>query len=83
MRPEAVINFSFNGLDMKAIPGQSIAAAIFQEGIQTLRTTRIEGEERSIFCGIGMCWDCIVTINGRANQRACLIEVREGMVVTS
>ena len=83
MKPELTIEFTFNGTTVRAIQGQSIAAALFQAGITSLRKTRIKGEERSIFCGIGICWDCVVTINGRANQRACLIEVRDGMVVSS
>jgi aerobic-type carbon monoxide dehydrogenase small subunit (CoxS/CutS family) len=48
-----------------------------------LRKTRLKNEPRSIFCGIGICWDCVVTVNGVTNQRSCLIEVVEGMVVSS
>jgi aerobic-type carbon monoxide dehydrogenase small subunit (CoxS/CutS family) len=78
-----VISFTFNGKSVEAIEGQSIAAAIFATGEKVLRKTRFGGEERSIFCGIGICWDCVVTVNGVANQRACLVQVVDGMEVTS
>lgn len=82
-QPEKSINFTFNGQTISAIPGQTIAAAIFATGEKVLRQTRINGEDRSIFCGIGICWDCVVTVDGVMNQRSCLIEVQPGMVVTS
>jgi len=82
-RPIQSVEFTFNGEKFSAIPGQSIAAALFQANQHVLRKTRMEGEERSIFCGIGICWDCVVTVNGIINQRACLIEVQDGMVVKS
>jgi aerobic-type carbon monoxide dehydrogenase small subunit (CoxS/CutS family) len=82
-KPEPTLEFTFNGKSLRAIPGQSIAAAIFSDNGKVLRSTRIKGDERSIFCGIGICWDCVVTVNGIANQRACLVEVSPGMVVTS
>jgi len=82
-RPIQSVEFTFNGEKFSAIPGQSIAAALFQANQHILRKTRMEGEERSIFCGIGICWDCVVTVNGIINQRSCLIEVQDGMVVKS
>jgi aerobic-type carbon monoxide dehydrogenase small subunit (CoxS/CutS family) len=82
-RPIQSVEFTFNGEKFSAIPGQSIAAALFQANQHVLRKTRMEGEERSIFCGIGICWDCVVTVNGIINQRSCLIEVQDGMVVKS
>ena len=77
------LQFTFNGETIAAVPGQSISAAIFAADQKVLRKTRIKGEECSIFCGIGICWDCVVTVNGVMNQRSCLVEVQEGMVVSS
>jgi aerobic-type carbon monoxide dehydrogenase small subunit (CoxS/CutS family) len=81
--PEKNISFNFNGEEIMAVEGQSIAAAVFARGNKKLRTTRLKGEDRSIFCGIGVCWDCVVTVNGVINQRACLVQVTQGMVVQS
>jgi hypothetical protein len=45
------------------------------------RTTRGSGERRGVFCGIGVCFDCLLTVNGRPNQRACLVRAAPGDVI--
>jgi predicted molibdopterin-dependent oxidoreductase YjgC len=77
------ISFAFNGAQIQCEEGQSIAAALINLDKRELRKTRFADEPRSIFCGIGACYDCVVVINGVANQRSCLIEVRDGMIVES
>jgi predicted molibdopterin-dependent oxidoreductase YjgC len=79
--PETKVRFSFDGELVTAISGQTVAAALLDQGIRVLRTTRIGGKPRGIFCGIGICFDCLVIIDGLPNQRACLTEIREGMEV--
>ncbi|GAA1176783.1 (2Fe-2S)-binding protein [Pseudonocardia alaniniphila] len=76
MTPE--IRFVFDDAELIAAPGQSIAAALIAAGRRSWRTTRVGGEARGAFCGIGVCFDCLVMVNGRPNQRACLTEVRPG-----
>jgi hypothetical protein len=71
-------SFSFAGKQIEAEPGQSIGAALLAAGHRSWRTTRIGGAPRGLFCGIGICFDCLVTVNGRPNVRACLAEVRDG-----
>jgi predicted molibdopterin-dependent oxidoreductase YjgC len=75
--------FSFDGTDITAAPGQSIGAALLAAGYRSWRTTRHGGAPRGLFCGIGVCFDCLVVVNGRPGRRACLTEVRDGDVVTS
>ena len=77
------ITFTFNGNAIQCEEGQSIAAALINSNQRELRRTRFGDEPRSIFCGIGICFDCVVLINGVANQRSCLIEARDGMKVES
>ena len=77
------ISFFFNGEKFTGTQGQSIAAALIANGQRELRRTRFGEEPRSIFCGIGICFDCVVTIDGIANQRACLIEISSDMKVES
>ena len=72
------VTFTFDGREMRSEPGQSIAAALLANGIRSWRTTRVEGRPRGLFCGIGVCFDCLVTVNGIASRRACLTEVRDG-----
>ena len=45
------------------------------------RSTRKGARPRGLFCGIGVCFDCLLTVDGEANQRACLVEVRDGMQI--
>jgi predicted molibdopterin-dependent oxidoreductase YjgC len=73
--------FSFAGRELAADEGQSVAAALIAAGQLSWRTTRLGGAPRGVFCGIGVCFDCLVVVNGRPNQRACLTEVHDGDVV--
>jgi predicted molibdopterin-dependent oxidoreductase YjgC len=75
------IEFTFDGEKIDAITGQSVAAALLAANQRALRKTRFNSNERGVFCGIGVCFDCLVVIDGITNQRACLIEVKPGMKV--
>ncbi len=77
------ISFTFNGSTIECEAGQSLASALTNEDQRELRRTRFGDEPRSIFCGIGICFDCVVVINGVANQRSCLIEAQDGMNIES
>ncbi|MFF3389576.1 (2Fe-2S)-binding protein [Streptomyces sp. NPDC002669] len=74
---------TFDGRPLTALPGQSVAAALWAAGIMTWRTTRVNGRPRGAFCGIGACYDCLATINGRPNQRACLVPARPDDAITT
>ncbi|MGW7072385.1 (2Fe-2S)-binding protein [Streptomyces sp. NPDC054855] len=69
---------TFDGRELPALPGQTVAAVLWSAGITAWRTTRRSGEPRGVFCGIGVCFDCLVVVNGRANQRACLVPATPG-----
>lgn len=73
------LEFTFDGEKVNAITGQSIGAALLADNQRTLRKTRFNQSERGVFCGIGICFDCLVVVDGITNQRACLIEVKAGM----
>lgn len=72
------MSFLFDGEEIPAEPGQSVGAALIAAGHRSWRTTRHGGAPRGVFCGIGICFDCLLVVNGRPNQRACLIEARDG-----
>jgi predicted molibdopterin-dependent oxidoreductase YjgC len=73
---------SFNGTPVPVQPGQSVGAALMDAGIKSWRTTRKNSRPRGLFCGIGICYDCLVTVDGQPNQRACMIPACDGMQVT-
>jgi aerobic-type carbon monoxide dehydrogenase small subunit (CoxS/CutS family) len=75
------IEFTFDGEKINALTGQSVAAALLAANQRSLRKTRFNNNERGVFCGIGICFDCLVVIDGITNQRACLIEAKPGMKV--
>lgn len=78
-----VVGFAFDGRALAARQGQSIAGALWDHGIVAWRTTRGGGRPRGAFCGMGVCFDCLVVVNGVPGQRACLVRVVEGDAVTS
>ena len=74
---------TFDGQPLEVEAGQTIAAALIAGGRRTWRTTRAGGAPRGAFCGIGVCFDCLATVNGRPNVRACLVEARPGDAVST
>jgi predicted molibdopterin-dependent oxidoreductase YjgC len=79
----STFTFRLDGRAVTASPGQTVAAALWAAGIRSWRTTRVAGAPRGLFCGIGACFDCLVTIDGERNQRACLVPARPGLAVTT
>ncbi|MER6997182.1 (2Fe-2S)-binding protein [Streptomyces sp. NPDC000410] len=82
-QPEPPFEINVDGRPVTALPGQSLAAALWGAGILAWRTTRNGGRPRGAFCGIGQCYDCLATVNGRPNRRACLVPARPGDTVTT
>lgn len=75
------VTIIFDGKKIKAREGEPIAAALLINGINTFRYTEKTKEERSLFCGIGQCNDCVVIVNGQPNVRSCITLVKEGMEI--
>lgn len=63
--------------------GVTIAAALMSRGQRSWRTTRIADRPRGLFCGMGVCFDCLITLNGEPNVRACITIVETGDVIES
>ena len=82
-RPGPAFQVSFDGRPLEVLPGQTIAAALWSAGIVAWRETRTGGRPRGVFCGIGVCFDCLVTVDGVPNQRACLLPAKPGDVITT
>lgn len=73
----------FDGRPVPTSAGESVGAALTNAGIRSWRSTRKAGRPRGLFCGIGICYDCLLTIDGQPNQRACLTPVAPGMRLES
>ena len=74
-----MVSISFDGHTVKVRKGLTVAAALLEANITSFRTTAVSGAPRAPFCMMGVCFDCLVVIDGMANQQSCLIEVRDGM----
>ncbi|MFC7395524.1 (2Fe-2S)-binding protein [Scopulibacillus cellulosilyticus] len=77
------ISFIFDGKTYQGLEGESIAAALLANGIRTLRVHEEKGTPRGIYCNIGHCFECRVTVNQQPGVRGCLTEIKEGMVIES
>jgi len=73
----------FDGRRVPAVAGQSVGSVLAGAGIRSWRTTRVRHRPRGMFCGIGVCYDCLITVDGVPNQRACLVPARPGMALSS
>ena len=80
--PDHQIRFTFNGKAQEAPQGVSVAAALLTVARGT-RTTAISGQARGPYCMMGMCFDCLVCIDGEPNRQACMVMLREGMQIES
>lgn len=75
------LRISIDGVPLAVPPGTTIAAAMVEaDRIVVHRSTRL-AHPRGMFCGMGICFACLLAVNGSPNVRACLTEVKDGMVV--
>ncbi len=71
-----------DGRPLEVEPGLTVLAALWNAGVRTVRTS-VAGEPRGPLCGMGVCFECRVTIDGAPQRRACLETVRDGMEVAT
>jgi len=70
-----------DGKKVKAREGETIAAALIAAGIKVFRYSVKKNEPRSLFCAIGRCTDCVMTVNNKSNVRTCITLVKDGMEI--
>lgn len=75
--------FEWDGRDVEAYPGETILGALLAAGERTLRQSERRQAPRGMFCGIGICFDCLVVVDGVPDQRACVTSAAPGMRVQS
>ena len=80
VRRNRKITLRVNGRPIEAYEGETVHAALMAAGIRILKKSKT-GMGRGFFCGMGLCYDCLVTINGAPNQRACMTEVEDHMEI--
>jgi len=70
---------TWNGAEIPARAGESLAAALLAAGITHFRDTALSGAPRGPLCLMGACFDCLVEVGGVANRQACLVAVTPGL----
>ncbi|HKS15437.1 MAG TPA: (2Fe-2S)-binding protein [Pseudomonas sp.] len=82
-RATRTVRLSFNGQPLTVPAGLSVAAALLMSGVQRFRATPVSEAPRAPYCMMGVCFECLVDIDGVPNRQSCLIEVAEGMRIRS
>lgn len=78
-----LVTLQFDDQSICAPAGLSIAAALLLSGVRTFRTTPVSSAPRAPYCMMGVCFDCLVEVDGMPSRQACQIEVRDGMRIRS
>lgn len=76
-----VITLRVDGRTIQAHEGDTLAVALLTAGVTHFRHTPVSGQPRAPLCLMGVCFDCLVEVDGRQNQQACMVEARAGMQV--
>ena len=78
----AEIEITVEGQTVIALEGETVAAAVMYAGLRPTRTTPVSGSGRAPYCMMGVCFECLMNIDGKPNTQACMTEVHKGMVIT-
>lgn len=79
--PSGVATLLFDDQPITAPAGVSIAAALLLSGAGPVRTTPVTSAPRAPYCMMGVCFDCLVEVDGVPNRQSCMVAIRDGMVV--
>src|SRR5690349_8029838 len=75
------VSLKVDGKPIRARAGDTVAGAMLAAGVDYFRTTPVTESPRAPYCLMGVCFDCLVTIDGVGSRQACLVPVHEGMAV--
>lgn len=73
------LTVTIDGQAVQVAEGDSVVAAVLAHGLRATRTTAVSATPRAPFCLMGVCFECLMVIDGIPNQRACMRTVHEGM----
>ena len=78
---DRVVTIWFEESPIQAQEGESVAAALLIAGVKYLRNAQASAKPRMPYCWMGVCYECLLEIDGEQNQQSCLITVKDGMHV--
>jgi predicted molibdopterin-dependent oxidoreductase YjgC len=77
----ATVTIYVDGCPVAAEAGESVAAVMLRQSIGWSRTTSVSQSPRAPYCMMGVCFECLVTVDGRGSVQGCLTPIRDGMRV--
>jgi len=80
---DTTVCVTFNDVQLHPPAGSNLAAALLATGVRRFRGTPVNGSPRAPYCMMGVCFECLVEIDGTPNCQSCLESVRDGMVIRS
>jgi D-hydroxyproline dehydrogenase subunit gamma len=76
---DATIEVTIDGQAERVRAGDTVTAALFSVGIESRRTADMSGTPRTPYCMMGVCFECLVVIDGVGNRQGCLVPISPGM----
>jgi D-hydroxyproline dehydrogenase subunit gamma len=79
---DGMVSITVDGRALRVAAGVSLAAALLDNGVRAFRHS-VSGAERGPLCGMGVCYECRVMVDGIAHRRSCLVTVSDGMEIAT
>ena len=79
--PSRAVTATIDGRSVTARAGDSVATVLLAEGILPTRVSPASGAPRAPYCMMGVCFECLVTIDGVGNRQSCLVPIAQGMAI--
>ena len=79
--PDKTVTVTIEDQQVEVPAGETVAAAVLVAGLGFTRTHPVSGAPRAPLCMMGVCFECLMEIDGQANRQACQVEVAEGMTI--
>lgn len=75
------VRIEVDGRPLMALDGQTLAMALLESAAEPFRRTAVSHAARAPLCLMGVCFDCLAEVDGKANVQSCMVKVHEGMKV--
>lgn len=77
-----MVGITIDGVPHSFPAGFTVAAALLASGRNVNRSSTVSGQQRGPYCMMGVCYECLVEVDGIPNRQGCMVEVYEGMAVS-
>lgn len=78
---DQTVRIELNGQPLEVMADCSVAAALLAAGVSRFRATPVSGAPRAPYCMMGVCFECLMEIDGVASRQTCLVQIKPGMKI--